>query len=151
MLLFSKIGKGGPVELGDRVIIHRHTILETAFGGSLVLEEGASIHPRCQLNAYHSSIKIGRGTMIAPNCAFYPYDHGIAPGRTIHSQPLVPKGDILVGKEAWLGVGVIVLGGVRIGNDAVIGAGSLVTRDIPDGAIAMGRPARVIKMRTDLV
>lgn len=143
-------GKGGPVELGDRVIIHRHTILETALGGSLTLEEGASVHPRCQLNAYHSSIRIGKGTMIAPNCAFYPYDHGVAPGQTIREQPLVGKGDISVGREAWLGVGVIVLGGVRIGDDAVIGAGSVVTKDIPDGAIAMGRPARVIKMRSDL-
>lgn len=142
--------EGGAVRLGNRVNIFRHTIMETAFGGSITIEEEASVHPRCQLNAYHSSIHIGKGTMIAPNCAFYPYDHGVAPGQTIREQPLVSKGDILIGKEAWLGVGVIVLGGVRIGDDAVVGAGSVVTRDIPDGAIAMGRPASVIKMRSNL-
>ena len=141
---------GGPVELGDRVNIFRHTIIETAHGGSVTLEAEASIHPRCQLNAYKTPIRIGRGTMIAPNCAFYTYDHGVAPDRPIRQQPLQSKGGITIGSEAWLGVGVIVLGGVKIGDGAVIGAGSVVTQDVPDGAIAMGTPARVVKMRNDL-
>jgi acetyltransferase-like isoleucine patch superfamily enzyme len=141
---------GGPVELGDRVNIFRHTIIETAHGGSLTLEAEASIHPRCQVNAYKAHIRIGSGTMIAPNCAFYPYDHGVAPDIPIRQQPLQSKGDIIIGREAWLGVGVIVLGGVRIGDGAVIGAGSVVTQDVPDGAIALGTPARIIKMRSDL-
>jgi acetyltransferase-like isoleucine patch superfamily enzyme len=63
---------------------------------------------------------------------------------------LQSKGSIVIGDEAWLGFGVIVLGGVRIGEGAVIGAGSVVTQDVPDGAIAMGVPARVVKMRSDL-
>jgi acetyltransferase-like isoleucine patch superfamily enzyme len=86
--------------------------------------------------------------MIAPNCAFYPYDHGILPGKPIREQPLETKGDIIVGDEAWLAFGVIVLSGVKIGSGAVIGAGSVVTSDIPDGAIAVGAPARVVKMRS---
>ena len=149
VIIFEK-DNGGPVELGDRVNIFRHTIIETAHGGSVTLEAEASIHPRCQLNAYKAPIRIGRGTMVAPNCAFYPYDHGVAPDRPIRQQPIQSKGGITVGSEAWLGVGVIVLGGVRIGDGAVIGAGSVVTQDVPDGGIALGTPARVVKMRTDL-
>ena len=141
---------GGAVELGDRVNIFRHAIIETAHGGSVTLEEGVSIHPRCQLNAYVSPIRIGRNTMIAPNCALYPYDHGVAPGIPIMEQPLQSKGAITIGSEAWLGVGVIVLGGVTIGDGAVIAAGSVVTQDVPDGAIAMGTPARIVKMRSEL-
>jgi len=141
---------GGPVQLGSRVNIFRHTVIETAHGGSLIVEEDASIHPRCQINAYAAPIRIGKGTMIAPNCAFYPYDHGVAPDRPIREQPLQSKGGITIGSEAWLGFGVIVLGGVRIGNGAVVAAGSVVTKDIPDGAIAMGAPARVIRLRKDL-
>ena len=143
--------RGGPLELGDRVSIFRDTILETGYEGSLSIGADSSVHPRCQLNAYMAPIKIGRGVMIAPNCAFYPYDHGIAPDVPIREQPLRTKGGITVGDEAWLAVGVIVLGGVRIGNGAVIGAGSVVTKDVPDGAIAIGVPARVVKMRSDLI
>jgi acetyltransferase-like isoleucine patch superfamily enzyme len=68
----------------------------------------------------------------------------------IRKQPLQSKGGIIVGDEAWLSVGVIVLNGVKIGSHAVIGAGSVVTSDVPDGAIAVGSPAKVVKMRSDI-
>ena len=142
---------GGPVELGDRVYIYRDTIIETGYGGSLNIGSHSGIHPRCQLNAYLGSIHIGQDVDIAPNCAFYSYDHGYAPNRPIREQPLETKGDIIVEDQAWLGVGVIVLSGIRIGKGAVIGAGSVVTRDVPDGAIAVGCPARVVKFRNDVV
>lgn len=141
---------GGPVELGDRVGILRDTAIETGFGGSVSIGPSTWIHPRGQINAYLGSIHIGSGVDIAPNCAFYAYDHGFAPDKTVREQPLQTKGDIIIGDHAWLGVGVIVLSGVRIGNGAVIGAGSVVTKDIPDNAIAFGVPAQVIKMRSEL-
>jgi acetyltransferase-like isoleucine patch superfamily enzyme len=97
------------------------------------------------LSAYKGSIIIGRGVEIAPNCAFYPYNHGIEPGEPISRQPLQTKGDIIIGDNAWLGFGVIVLDNVKIGKGSVIGAGSVVTHDIPDGSIAVGVPARVIR------
>lgn len=140
---------GGPVELGDGVVILRDTIIETGYGGSLTIGAHSSIHPRCQLNAYQESIQIGCGVMIAPNCALYSYNHGIAPGQIVRRQPLRSKGGIVIGDDAWLGTGVIVLDGVRIGRGAVIGAGSVVTQDVPDGAVAVGVPASVIKRRGD--
>jgi acetyltransferase-like isoleucine patch superfamily enzyme len=142
---------GGPIELGDRVYIYRDTILETGEGGRITIGSDASVHPRCQINAYKGSIEIGSGVMIAPSCALYSYDHGVAPGLPIREQPLRSKGDIIIGDEAWLSYGVIVLGGVRIGEGAVVAAGSVVTKDIPDNAIAAGNPARVIKSRLELV
>lgn len=138
---------GGPVELGDRVCILRDTVIETGFNGSVTLGAGTWIHPRCQLNAYVAPIRIGQGVDIAPNCAFYSYDHEFTPDKTIREQPLKSKGGIVVGDHAWLGVGVIVLNNVNIGEGAVIGAGSVVTHDIPPGAIAVGVPARVVKYR----
>jgi acetyltransferase-like isoleucine patch superfamily enzyme len=133
--------KGGPVKLGDRVCIFRDTILETGYGGFIRIGRDSGIHPRCQLNAYVSPIQIGSNVMIAPNCAFYSYDHGIAPGELIIQQPLQSKGAITIGDDVWIGVGVIVLGGVKIGRRRYR-AGSVVTRDIPDGAVAVGsRPA----------
>jgi 2-polyprenyl-3-methyl-5-hydroxy-6-metoxy-1,4-benzoquinol methylase len=65
-------------------------------------------------------------------------------------QPPQTKGGIVIDDGVWLGFGVIVLDGVRIGKGAVIGAGAVVTHDIPDGAIAVGNPAQVIKMRNDI-
>ena len=138
---------GGPVKIGNRVYIYRDTIIETGYGGYLNIGAYSSIHPRCQLNANLSPIVIGSGVMVGPNCAFYSYDHGIAAGIPIRKQPLQTKGGIIIDDEAWLGFGVIVLDGVRIGKGAVIGAGSVVTQDVPDNAIAVGVPARIIRMR----
>jgi acetyltransferase-like isoleucine patch superfamily enzyme len=87
---------------------------------------------------------------LAQNCALYSYNHSFAPDQPISKQPLQTKGPIIIEDHAWLGVGVIVLSGVRIGKGAVVGAGSVVTDNIPDGAIAAGAPARVVKMRDDL-
>lgn len=141
---------GGAVELGDKVYVYRDTIIETGDGGCVRIGNGSSIHPRCQLNAYLQSIQVGEGVMIAANCAFYSYDHGMAPELPVRQQPLRSRGPIVVGDEAWIGTGSIILSGVTIGAGAVVGAGSVVTRDVPAGAIVAGNPARVIKMRTEL-
>jgi len=141
---------GGPVMLGDGVHLHRESIVETGMGGSVVIGAHTHIQPRCQFSGYKGSIRIGRGVQIAPYCAFYPYDHGIDPGELISKQPIQSMGDILVDDDAWLGVGVSVLDGARIGKGAVIGAGSVVTGNIPDYSIAVGVPARVVKSRFDL-
>jgi acetyltransferase-like isoleucine patch superfamily enzyme len=143
--------EGGPALLSDRVCILRDSVLETGYKGHIRIGTETWIQPRCQLNAYVAPIEIGRGVDIAPNCAFYSYDHGMAHGINIREQPLQSKGGIFIGDNAWLGVGVTVLSGVRVGAGAVVGAGSIVTRDVPDEAVAVGRPARVIKKRSDLV
>ncbi|MDY6898613.1 MAG: tetratricopeptide repeat protein [Cyanobacteriota bacterium] len=141
---------GGRVELGDRVHLYGDTCIQTGKEGTVKIGADTHIQPRCQLSAYQAPINIGSNVQIATNCAFYPYDHGMIPGQLIHLQPLDTKGGITVEDGAWLGCGVIVLNGVRIGKGAVIGAGSVVNQDIPDGAIAVGVPAKVIKMRADL-
>lgn len=149
-VLFQRQG-GGPIHLGDRVSILRDVILETGCGGSISIGTSTVIHPRCQLMANVAPVQIGSGVGIAPNCAIYSYDHGTAPDEDIFVQGLQSKGPVIVGDGAWLGFGVIVLSGVRIGKGAVIGAGSVVVHDVPDGAIAVGVPARVVRMRSELV
>lgn len=140
--------EGGPVHIGSGSHVHRDTIIETGAGGGLTIGSDTHIQPRCQFSAYKGHIRIGSGVQIAPNCAFYPYNHGYAAGTPIKAQPISTKGDLVIGDDAWLGVGVIVLDGVRIGKGTAIGAGSVVVHDIPDGAIAVGAPARVLKMRS---
>jgi acetyltransferase-like isoleucine patch superfamily enzyme len=147
VVLFSR-DHTGRISIGDSVYVHQDTFIETGEGGEVVIEAGASVHPRCQLMAYKGSIRIGAGAQLAYGCGLYPYDHGIALGQTIRSQPLTTKGDIEIGSDAWLGTGVVVTSGVRIGSGAVIAAGSTVMHDVPDNAIAAGVPARVIAART---
>ena len=142
---------GGSVELGDRVYLHNDTCIQTGDGGSLKIGSDTHIQPRCQFSAYKGLIQIGSGVQIASNCAFYLYDHDIAPDEPIKNQSSSTKGSIIVDNDVWLGHGAVVLDGVRIGKGAVIGSGAVVSRDIPDGAIAVGVPARVIGTRSNLV
>ena len=140
----------GRVHLGDRVQLYKDVIIETGANGAVIIGNETHIQPRCQFAGYYSEIRIGRRVDIAPGCVFYPYDHQVQPERRIRQQPLTSKGPIIVGDDVWLGTGVIVLAGVTIGDGAVVGAGSVVTKSIPAGAIAVGSPAKVIRMRTDL-
>jgi UDP-3-O-[3-hydroxymyristoyl] glucosamine N-acyltransferase len=150
VLIYQADQDSGPVDIGTRVRLSREVIIETGAGGGLTLGDETYVHPRCQFSAYQSSIRIGRGVSIAPGCAFYSYNHGMAPDLPIRRQPLRSRGDIIIEDEVWLGYGVIVLDGVRIGSGAVVGAGSVVVRDVPPGAVVQGVPARVIMFRSDL-
>ncbi len=143
-------GKGGGVSFGDGVHLHNDVTIQTGRGGTVSIGNQTHIQPRCQISAYLESINIGSGVEIAPNCAFYSYNHSMSPEATIREQPLVSRGGIVVGNDAWLGYGVVVLDGVNIGKGAVVGAGSVVKDDIPDNAIAVGVPARVISNRNKL-
>ena len=141
---------GGAVHIGKGSKIHRDTIIETGDGGRVVIGPDTHIQPRCQFNGYLRSILIGSGVQIAPNCAFYSYNHEFAPDKPIKGQPLKSKGDIVIEDDAWIGVGVIVLDGVSIGKGAVVGAGSVVNRDVSEKSIVAGVPARVIGHRSEL-
>ena len=141
---------GGVVELREYASLYGDSLLETGDGGSISVGAHSRIHRGCQLVSCKAPIEIGVDVGLAQNCALYSYDHGVAPGEPISRQPLQTKGPIVVEDHVWLGVGVIVLSGVRIGKGAVVGAGSVVTHDVPEGAIAVGVPARVVKMRSAL-
>lgn len=138
---------GAPVKIGDRVHLYGDTFVETGKGAGVSIGEGTHVQPGCHIHAFLSDIRIGKNVEIAAGCGFFSYDHGIAPGAAIMDQPLTSKGEISIGDGAWLGYRVTVLQGVTIGAGAVIAAGSVVTRDIPDNAIAGGVPAKVLKFR----
>lgn len=139
--------EGGPVALGDRACLHQDTVVEVGRGGGVSVGADTHIQARCQISAYLGSVRIGAGVQVAPACAFYPYDHGTEAGAPMREQPLTTRGDIVVEDDVWLGYGVVVLSGARIGRGAVVGANSVVTGEIPAGAVAVGAPARVVRMR----
>lgn len=138
----------GSISLGNNISLLTNCLLETGQNGQISIGDKSSIHHNTVLKAYLNSIEIGSGVMIAANCALYSYNHEIVLGTPIREQPICSRGGIKIGDEAWLGTGVIVLDGAEIGHGAVIGAGSVVTSHIPDNAIAVGNPARVVKYRS---
>lgn len=91
-------------------------------------------------------ISIGDDVQIGPNVQLLTPTHPlVASERRAKLEGAAP---IAIGDNVWLGGGVIVLPGVTIGADTVVGAGSVVTRDLPSGVLAVGNPARVIRHLT---
>ena len=89
-------------------------------------------------------IEIGEQTMIGPFCYITDHDHGARAGAAPAMGPLV-SAPTRIGARCWIGAHVTILKGVTIGDDTVIGAGSVVTKSVPPGVIAVGNPARVLK------
>ncbi len=90
-----------------------------------------------------SHIYVGDGTMFGPNVVISTAGHPILPElRELVYQFNMP---VHIGKNCWLGAGVLVMPGVTIGDNTVIGAGSVVTRDIPANVVAVGTPCRVVR------
>ena len=90
-----------------------------------------------------AKVKFGDNVFIAPNCGFYTAGHPIdAESRNAGLEYAKP---IEVGNDVWIGGNVVVLPGVKIGSNVVIGAGSVVTKDIPSNSVAVGNPCKVIK------
>lgn len=91
------------------------------------------------------TVSIGDGTQIGPAVQILAADHPRDPA--VRSAGLEFGRPIRIGRNVWIGGGAIILPGVSIGDDALIGAGSVVTRDVPAGLTAFGNPARVQRPR----
>ncbi|MBN1154191.1 acyltransferase [candidate division KSB1 bacterium] len=110
---------------------------------------GKRVH--VQRNVYlwagkESTITIGDNTIIGPGSFITSDNHGTKRGQLIRDQAGIEK-DVTIGSDVWLGAYVIILPGVTIGDGAVIAAGSVVTKDVPQYTICAGVPARPIKNR----
>ena len=92
-------------------------------------------------------IYVGDYTLIGPNVVLATAGHPILP--ELREKAYQFNMPIHIGKNCWLGAGVVVLPGVTIGDNTVIGAGSIVTKDIPSGVIAVGNPCRVLREISD--
>ncbi len=94
-----------------------------------------------------AKIKIGNNCQMAPNVAIYTAGHPVHP---VSRNSAYEYGkEVTIGDNVWLGGNTVVCPGVHIGSNVVIGAGSVVTKDIPDWCIAAGNPCKVIRKITD--
>ena len=90
-----------------------------------------------------AKVTFGDNVFIGPNCGFYTPEHPIDPIE--RNRLLEYAKPINIGSNVWIGGSVTILSGVAIGDNVVIGAGSIVTRDIPSNSVAVGNPCKVIK------
>ncbi|AXC11079.1 Maltose O-acetyltransferase [Acidisarcina polymorpha] len=89
------------------------------------------------------SIVLGENCQVGPGVHLYTADH--PRDAQLRRQGYESGAPIHIGKNVWLGGGAIVVPGVNIGDDAIVGAGSVVTRDVPPGATVAGNPARILR------
>lgn len=115
--------------------------LSTAPGGTLEIGDGVSINYGTALSA-RSRVRVGHRTKIGPYCVIADSDLPFPLGAADEDRPLA----IEIGDDVWLGGRVTVLPGARIGDGAVVSAGSIVSGDIPANAVASGNPARVLRV-----
>ena len=88
-------------------------------------------------------IYIGAYTMLGPNVTIATAGHPILP--ELREKGLQYNMPVHIGRNCWLGAGVIIMPGITIGDNTVIGAGSIVTKDIPSNVVAVGNPCRVMR------
>jgi acetyltransferase-like isoleucine patch superfamily enzyme len=115
-------------------------------GVALEIGDGTSVAGGCVLSAA-VSVRLGRNVLFARNV--YVADHGHRfddPSRPVLAQGIDRIGGVTIEDGAWLGQNVVVCPGVRIGAGAVVGANSVVLEDVPARAVAVGAPARVVRM-----
>ncbi|KAI9675406.1 MAG: hypothetical protein M1817_001310 [Caeruleum heppii] len=91
------------------------------------------------------AVRIGSRTLIAPNASFFPGTHPLDPYLRNGTQGPELGKEIEVGEDCWIGGNVIILPGVKIGDGATVGAGSVVTKDVPAFHVVAGNPARIIR------
>ncbi len=131
--MFAEVGEGCYIE----------SPFYANFGGHHV-HLGNNVYTNFNLTLVDDThIYIGDCTMIGPNVTIATAGHPIEPG--LRSRGLQYNMPVRIGKNCWLGAGVIVMPGVTIGDNTVIGAGSIVTRDIPSNVVAVGNPCRVMR------
>ena len=144
-LLDAKGDGNAGIAIGSGVFVGRNSILSCK-NGDIELADGANIGFNCEIFSA-SRVTIGRDTLLAAYCYVIGGDHDFSdPAAAVLAQGRRSAG-VSIGAGAWLGAGAKVLDGVSIADRAVIGAGAVVREAVPEAAIAVGVPARVVGQR----
>lgn len=153
------MAEGSSISLGDRVVlcsesestalgVSRPVILRTLNPGARI-SIGDDVGLSGTVICAATRIEIGAECLIGADVQIVDTDfHSVAPQGRCHGNPdtQVLSAPVKIGRNVFIGAGVRVLKGVSIGDNSVIGAASVVTRDVPDNAVAAGNPARVIRL-----
>jgi acetyltransferase-like isoleucine patch superfamily enzyme len=138
--------RGCPIHLGDHVSLEKGVVLSTSEKGKIKIGNDVYVGEYSILTS-NEEIEIGDHVLISPHNDVVDFNH-------LYENPDVPIGQqgirakkITIQDDAWIGSGCKILMGVTIGKGAVIGAGSIVTKDVPSYHVVVGNPAQTIKVR----
>jgi acetyltransferase-like isoleucine patch superfamily enzyme len=137
------------ITIGKFCMLGRHTVLGCK-NSDIAIGEHTGISPHCIIHAVDTSpVQVGANVVIGPMVYLagggnYHFERTDIP---ISEQGMDFKGGIRIEDNCWIGANTVVLDGVTIGHDAIVGAGSVVSKDLPPLSIAIGNPAKIIKIR----
>ena len=145
VIIRANTDKQPGIDIANDVCVQENVLIN-ANRGFVSIGHGSWIGP-CSVISGNGGVDIGKNVMIASHCAINTVSHNYC--RT--DIPMRDQGlncePVLIGDDVWIGIGAIILQGIQIGRGSIIGAGAVVTRDIPPYSIAMGTPARVTGSR----
>ena len=137
----GRVDFGRFVWIGDKTKIRCHE-------GRVEIGAKTVMGQECTISAYQR-VRIGEQCVIADRAMFIDFDHGVVEvERPIRLQGIY-KRDVEVGSNVWIGYGACVLRGVRVGDNAIVGTSSVVTKDVPANAVVAGVPAKLLRMRDE--
>jgi acetyltransferase-like isoleucine patch superfamily enzyme len=140
-----QIGKGGRIRFGRFAWIGDGTKIR-CHEGRVEIGPKTVLGQDCTISAYQS-VRIGEQCVIADRAMFIDFDHSVIDVELPIRRQGIYKRDVEVGSNCWIGYGACILRGVRVGDNAIVGTNSVVTRDVPANAVVGGVPAKVIRMR----
>jgi acetyltransferase-like isoleucine patch superfamily enzyme len=138
-------GQVSSLRLGSEVHVARFSTLRAGEQG-ILLHDGVGVNTRCYLDG-NGGVEIGANTLLSPGVQIISGNHIFQDRNTLIRNQGTQYGKVTIGSDCWIGTNVIILPGVTIGNGAVLAAGAVVTKDVPEFAIALGVPARVTGYR----
>lgn len=119
------------------------------FSPSIEIKENVTIGNDCHIAAING-VTIERGALLGSKILITDHFHGNSSWDDLKVSPLqrklFSKGQVIIGENVWIGENAAIMPGVKIGKNALIGANAVVTKDIPENAVAVGAPARVIRI-----
>jgi acetyltransferase-like isoleucine patch superfamily enzyme len=142
----SKMVFGNNVTIGSKAIIRPSNIYGGAVGQGLIVGDNSNIGPYAYIGC-SGLISIGNNVMISPRVSIYAENHNFQNPDVIMKDQGVTRQKVTIEDDCWIASNSIILAGVTVGKGSVIGAGSVVTKDVPAFSIVAGNPAKIIKSR----
>jgi acetyltransferase-like isoleucine patch superfamily enzyme len=138
------LGSEASLIFGNKVTVYSGCRFRSRCG-ELIIDDDVSFGPNCVVYEWRAGGRIGAGSMLAAGVILSGVNHGMNPEAGPYRDQPAQALPVDIGRNVWIGMNSTVMPGVSIGDNSVIGAGSVVTRPIPSGVIAYGNPCRVIR------